>query len=575
MKQAGAADLRTDRVTLSSDESRGKVRRPITSRLVHRMGRSKKRIVAAEQVLVGSIVALPWIWLCWYFWSYYPLWDAAIYYEETIDAAQQTLNPLAYNFAAHPTMGYLYLPGLLVRVFGRTYHVFLIYNAILAWCMSMAIADIWRRLVDSSEPHSGLRLETLLVVASTMYCPVVVASIVQLSPDFGVLVFLTLATRALLREQFLKASLWGILAGFSKESGVLLYAVELGVYVATFTLRAPVPQHEKLRTLVRRIPLLLSASVAPVVIKLLVAPRMNQSLSAGDPSILIRQFLSVSFLDNLLPASLATILVLNCMWIPTLVLVVGVGIWFSRRFLLRLPRKTKRDPAFEFLAVLFALELLLLTRFRTFTNVRYYLPLFPWIILIAARQILGSTRPRLLRLLTQAAMLLGFGWANFRSFDPVSARIFGTIPFGEHRLYHVTSLTGECCGLGRDQLVYNLEFARLDRILRDVTPFVLSSAEHAIAVHPEADWFMFHSIHPRTKQRATPARSSYRLPYVYSWTIGAAPVKPAKIYYIALPNMPNSDELSRYAAWYSLHGSPRRFTDGGYSIDVHELVLKS
>ncbi|MGE5786069.1 MAG: hypothetical protein ACM3ZE_15840, partial [Myxococcales bacterium] len=512
------------------------------------MGRSKKRIVIPEEFLVGSLVALPWIWLCSYFWDYYPLWDSAIYYEETLNASATTLNPLAYNFAAHPTMGYLYLPGLLLRLFGRTYHVFLVYNAILAWCMAMAVCDIWRRLVDRSMP----RLETLLVVASAMYCPVIVASIVQLSPDFGVLVFLTLATRALLRERFTEASLWGMLAGFSKESGVLLYAVELAVFLIAFSLRAPGCTHEKLRAAMRRIPLLTSALVAPFIIKLFIAPRMNQSLSAGDPSGLIRQFLSVSFLDNLFPASLATILVLNFMWIPAAVVVSGCGIWCIRRFALRLPRNKPRDPTVEFLAVLFAAELVLLTRFRTFTNVRYYLPLFPWIVLLAARLILGSRWPRPLRLLGQSAIMVAFGWANLRSVDPVSARVFGTIPFGEHRFYHVTSLTRECCGLGRDQLVYNLEFTELDRILRELTPFVLSSTDHAVAVHPEADWYMFHSLHPQTKQRSTPVHGSFRLPYVNSWTVGSAPLKPAKIYYVALPHMPTADELSRFAAWYSL-----------------------
>lgn len=539
--------------------------------MIHRTDKGKWRVDVAPHVLVGSIVALPWLWLCWRYWNYYPLWDAAIYYECALDAAKTTVNPRAFNCAGHPTMGYLWLPGVLTRYLGETYRVFLAYNALLGWLMSLAIADIARRLLKG--PRHAIDL--LLVVGSAMYCPVVVSSILQLTPDFGVLVFLTLSANAFMRERLLLAIAWGVLAGLSKESGALLFGVQLIVYITVYGLRAPNLPSRKVRAIWRRSPLVLIPLLGLGSALAYVLAKGSTVLWAQvDLMGVVRQFTTISFMDNVLPASLSTIFVLNCMWIPATILLVCFAFWLWRKLVLALPEPSSRDPAFEFIAAVFVLELLLLTRFRTFTNVRYYLPVFPWILLLAARGTLELGVPRALRLVAQGVVLLAVGFSNFRSFDPISAELFGTMRFGEHRLFRITSLTKECCGLGRDQLVYNLEFAEMDRLLRQALPFVLGGRDHAVAVHPEADWKLFDSIDPETLRRATPRPGSFKLPYTHTWAVGAAPVKPEKIYYIALPNMPNSSEIVRYAGWYDFHWRRRRFTHGGYGIDVHELVRK-
>lgn len=518
---------------------------------------------------VGAFIALPWCWLCWRYWDFYPLWDAAIYFEDALKVADKTLNPLAYNIARHPTMGYLYWPAIATRVFGKSYRVFLIYNALLGWWMSVAVADIARRLLR----HEYRRLDLLLVVGSAMYCPAVVASMVQLTPDFGVLVFLTLATAALLRERFVRAAIWGILAGWSKESGVLLFATVVLCYLLVFGARAQRSKADRLGAIMHRLPLLLAAGVAPGIVKAFDAVEENQIMAqGGGVQGLIRQFLSVSFLDNVLPASLSTIVVLNCMWLPTALLLFKLGSWCMHALLLDSTPRRRRSPTAEFITWVFVAELFLLTRFRTFTNVRYYLPVFPWLLLLSSRAMLDWRWTRSLRLVAQAIVLLAIGVSNFRSFDPISARIFDTIPFGERRLFHVTSLTGECCGLGRDQLVYNLEFAQIDRILRDILPYVLGRSG-MLAVHPQANWYVFQAIEPATKQRTMPTPKTLRLPFIDPVTVELSPHKPERIYFIALPNMPNAGELLRYARYYSV-GSNHRFERDGYFIEVLELVRK-
>ncbi len=536
-----------------------------------RTDKRKWRPVIAPHVLVGTMVAVAWLWLMRRYWNYYPLWDGAIYYECAVDAAKATLDPRAFNCAGHPTMGYLWPPGVLTRLFGPSYRVFLAYNAILGWAMSVAVADMVRRLLKGRGGH----FEQLLVVGSVMYCPVVVSSILQLTPDFGVLVFLTLAARAFIRERLIFAIGWGMLAAFSKESGSLLFAVELLVYVAVYGMRAPNLALRKVRAIYQRSLLVLVPLAGLCALAAYVLANGSKVLWAQvDIQGVIRQFATISFMDNYLPASLATIFVLNCMWIPALVLLVHFGFWFVRKMLLALPGKAPREPALEFIVTVFVLELMLLTRFRTFTNVRYYLPVFPWILLLSARSLLSLGLPRALRFLGNGVVLLAIVWSNFRSFDPVSAEIFGTMRFGEHRLFRITSLTKECCGLGRDQLVYNLEFAELDQLLRQVTPFVLGDRTHAVAVHPESDWKLFDSVDPKTLRRTTPRPGTFKLPYTHTWAVSAAAVKPEKIYYIAMPNMPDSAELIRYAGMYDFQWRCRRFNHDGYGIDVHEMTLR-
>lgn len=522
-------------------------------------------------VLVGTIIAVPWLWLLWRYWSYYPLWDAAIYYECAVNAAKVTLNPRAYACGEHPTMGYLWLPGVMTRWFGASYRVFLVYNAVLGWAMSVAIADI----ASSWLKGKSSRIEQLLVVGSVMYCPAVVSSIVQLTPDFGVLVFLTLAARSLIRERIIRAIGWGILAGLSKESGALLFAVELLVYVVVYGLRAPNLPQRKLQAIYRRSLLVLIPLAGLTAAVLYVTSKGSEVLwSKVNIAVVVRQFMTVSFMDNLLPASLATIFVLNCMWIPALVLLAYAGVWLVRRVLLALPGGATREPAFEFILVVFIVELLLLTRFRTFTNVRYYLPVFPWILLLAARALLAFGLPRAMRVLGLGIIVLSVGLSNFRSFDPVSARVFGTMRFGEHRLFRITSLTKECCGLGRDQLVYNLEFAELDRLLSRALSWVLADGTHLLALHPEADWKLFDSVDRQKRRRTTPSNGTFKVPYVTAYTVALASVKPSKIYYLSMPNMPNEEELVRYFGRYELDWCRRRFSHDGYSVDVHELSLK-
>src|SRR5215218_5841655 len=103
----------------------------------------------------------------------------------------------------------------------------------------------------------------------------------------------------------------------------------------------------------------------------------------------------------------------------------------------------------------------LLSRFVTFSNARYYLPIFPLVLLVAYASAVRLRIPPAARAGGAAALATLLAVSAVRTVDPVSRGLWGTWQMGERSLLSVTSLTGECCGHGRDQLAYNLEFTAL------------------------------------------------------------------------------------------------------------------
>src|SRR4029077_13952844 len=126
-----------------------------------------------------------------------------------------------------------------------------------------------------------------------------------------------------------------------------------------------------------------------------------------------------------------------------------------------------------------------LTRYETYLNVRYLLPIAALLILsFAVGFLILCARPFVRVVVLGFAFLLVLGSA-FRTIDPVSRALWGTFPFGRHPLLALTSWNNECCGFSRDQLVYNLEYLQFDRIetliFRDLRPNTTTT----FVAHPE------------------------------------------------------------------------------------------
>jgi hypothetical protein len=189
------------------------------------------------------------------------------------------------------------------------------------------------------------------------------------------------------------------------------------------------------------------------------------------------------------------------------------------------------------------------------------------------QSLFSSGLPATIRVAALATALSAFGVATVRSVDPISAAIYHTFPFGSHRMYSMTLITEECCGLGRDQLVYNLEFTEFHYILNDVLDNVLHDPDSVLAMHPLANWHVIDAVDRTTLDRSEPSAHTFTPRVVTLADVEKLAAKPDRIFYIELPTMDDASELEHWSATYRV-SSPRVYSNKGFKLRVRELALK-
>jgi hypothetical protein len=159
-----------------------------------------------------------------------------------------------------------------------------------------------------------------------------------------------------------------------------------------------------------------------------------------------------------------------------------------------------------------------------------------------------------------------------RTIDPVSRAVWGTFDVGDRSLLSITSLRNECCGHGRDQLGYNLEFTQFAS-LQDALYERLKPSDSTVLVLPEyADWFTVGTLdsvtHRRTMRSAGIVRPRVLMaPDTYN--LGAA-----HAWYVELPFIKDTTYIPLIAKRFVI-SEPCRVTHQGYSLAVREMRLRS
>src|SRR5213075_1400637 len=146
----------------------------------------------------------------------------------------------------------------------------------------------------------------------------------------------------------------------------------------------------------------------------------------------------------------ADIFILNFDWILTLVIVAWLVIVLAgilrERGVKELPAADVRPARYIGLTALAAFYLV--TRYPTFNNPRYVLAALPLFVLVFGMAAVASIPRQWLRsAIMVLTAVLGICSMN-ATIDPLSRLVFGTFPFGQHRMLHMTSFTDECCGMG-------------------------------------------------------------------------------------------------------------------------------
>lgn len=511
--------------------------------------------------------------VCALFASYVPIWDAS-FYLSCLQAAFGPRQGTAFLFcAAHPTGGYFATLAAALHVSGMRYAAVIGANAALGLLAAHAFHDLLTLLIPGDDHRAERRLTTLAFALN----PLLLACVVQLTPDFGVAVFSLCTLRSLARERPGVAALSGALLCLSKETGTVIYALTCAAYLLVYVGRRPGAPRDRLRAMARQWPLALG--LAPTVLWL-----ASRLLQRGDGAVwrgpgtatpLWRQFLSVSWLDNVLPSQLAQIFLINFGWVLSLFVLLhgSLALW---RWVIDAPAPPTADPAAARAARLVTLALattvFAVTRVRTFVLPRYVLPavvLLPLVAVLSLHALGVQRRPRLLVLGLFAALS---ALACFRTQDGLSLKALDSFPFGGHHILDVTAWTYEVPNR-RDHIVYNLEFTHVARLLDEALPHALADGREALALNRHADWWLINCVDRHTRRRVICTPGALR-PAV--WTLPRVrreAARPALLHYIEQPGMDDEDELIGWRRYYRV-GAEREFTRGGYSITTRELRLR-
>jgi hypothetical protein len=507
--------------------------------------------------------------------DFVPIFDGRIYADCVVDAAQSHLAPSKLQCAGHPDYAFMLLTALPQLVRPASFVPMLCAAALLGVVGICAFGAALGVLFPGPER----RHERWLLTAAMAFNPVIVASFVNVNPDDGVLAFFLVCIWATVsrREGVLVAS--GVMLCFCKEGGALLYALLVGVHLWLDASRAPGGLREKLgalRPAIRLSAPLVAFAGALAARTVFSQPVLWKGESHGGEShgAVWAQLLSFQIDDPAFHQYLAGIFATHFQWMAALVVAPYLATALARRLLLLPDADASSDAARgrTFAAVTFVATLYLLTRYHTYADPRYWMPVYPALLLVLAPAMEWAVRAAIVRRVALGAFILLVALSNFATFDPVAKRVLGTFPFGRHRMLAMTSISDECCGFGRDQLVYNLEALEIHYALSRVFARIRPTDATEIAVAPEADWFTLGPLDPATFER-TLSREGAILPRYHDLEeVAERPEPPAELYFVSMPNI----ECRRCTRWLSTHyGAVEKYRVGhdGYEMDVLHLTM--
>jgi hypothetical protein len=265
--------------------------------------------------------------------------------------------------------------------------------------------------------------------------------------------------------------------------------------------------------------------------------------------------------------------VLSFSWVLTaLLLVAALRLAASSRARATLRSLAVSKAALLFLVLFFAAAVFALTRYETYANVRYLLPLAPLLILVSVVSLeIALPRPAARRA-TLVVLFVLLVASNFRTLDPVSRMVWGTFPFGRHRLLQMTSWSNECCGYGRDQLVYNHEYLKFHDLQNAMFHDIRPQTRTVFVANLWADWWLAGRITP-DGARTLRLSGTERVHYASPSSLEKRRSPPETAYFVAFPNFDNNEELRTLRRSYQVV-SRKTYEQSGYAITVYTARRK-
>lgn len=512
-----------------------------------------------------------------------PLWDSYEYVNTHMyKAVTSSFNLLNFNFAEHVSFAWT-LPTSLPQYFGFGNMPVLHFTIAFFTVLSMvAFYGILKHLFSGNKHNIEVNLLTFLYA----FYPPFVANALQYSPDYGVLVFYTIFLYFLITKHKKLTILSGTALVFTKETGIVFYAISVFISFL-FSLEW---RKLNLGKVFRKMwnyaffsfPVLIYLLFLMVRVFILRQEPLPWYLTDSGGNLQMPLF-PHSVVQKIPASYFILIFIANFNWILTYFLILGIIL-----SVFKIVRKRRGDSYKEdikylniiFLYTIFFVMTLVMISYKTFSNPRYFLPLYPFLIILFYFGIHVFIQKRIIRNFLLLSIISLFFISCFKTIDPISQKIYGTFRFGNHDILDMTSITGECCGYGRDQLVYNLEYTHLHYLLNDLLQSIRPLKKDAFAYNLRAGPFLF-PVWDKSGFSRTVSHKNIDAVYIINW-YSYLYNKPKIIYYIEMPNTDNAN----YLRWYETRMySPSlklrytlvkemNFDDDGYSLKVYKLKYK-
>ncbi|TSC80699.1 MAG: Uncharacterized protein G01um101425_353 [Candidatus Peregrinibacteria bacterium Gr01-1014_25] len=498
-----------------------------------------------------------------------PIWDGYQYFSCLLNATGGRFVMEKFLCYGHPSLLYMML-------FGTTQY--LAYGSVAAvnvLSIALGAGSILAFYACTLFLFPRSRALAALITALYALHPVFVGNVVNFNADMGIVIFFIFLLWALLYDVTWAAVLSGFFLCFTKETGVALYVMTVVAYVLLFITRGEGTLRQRLNRL-RILIFLVFPALEFFLYFFFRAGVQNTSpmwIGATSTREIVAGLLDINVADARWLMTLAEIFLMNFAWIPSAIVLTAASVYLLRfAFRLSHPPLTTlvHGKGMLLVIVLAVFGLHLLTTFNLYHNPRYWMPVFSLNALLFAAALHYLVPRETVRIAVASGVVAFSVLAIFRSVDPVSRALFGMFPFGSHALYALAPATRDhCCGYGRDQIVYNLEYMRL-AVLQDYAHRrIQPTGNSIIVIHPNAGLGFGGAVDPVSFRRVF-ASPWIKPLYMNTPTFLALRVLPETIFFIEYPYVNNAGGIAALRKIYpSTHEWDVR--SGGYTLKVLEM----
>ena len=528
------------------------------------------------RVAAFAVIALVFIAILWPELHYMPIWDGRVYADCAINAAAHGFAGLSMESlrcAGHPTQGYLAILAASQLVLPDDIAALHFTNIMLGLLALGSIRVVLAHVFPAPEIARQLDFVTLLCAVH----PVVLSTLLQVNVDFGVYVFFFASLAALMSGRFAWTAIAGILLCFSKETGVLVYAVMVGLDALFRPLRTP-------GTFAQRAKSVLPMWVTTVPVALFALHVAGWNATHVKPAVwrqgwqrgTMEGFKFFDLSDPIFVSYAAGLFLLGFMWVISAAIGADLAV-AGVRMARRLPKRVVRgaDPGrLAYLSLLTVVLTYALTSFRTWSNLRYFALIYPLLVILAFAAMLrlgAAPRARYAAMSVVGGLFL---LAVYTSTDPVSREVYGTFRAGPRDMYRMASITGEHAGPGIDDLVYNLQFTGFHWALNAMFATMRPTAATTVVFPQTNRWGLWAPLDARTFERVPPRAGTVTPAYADEAMVGVLGDRmPRELWLVEQPNDGDTLAVRSLHHFYADAGSAR-YTARGLTVTARHLVRR-